>query len=102
VLAALGEYAPRLTDRVMENTMIEIQQTDEPLFGNPKDGLYRSADSSLTERGGYSGHVAESSLYTKAALHPLAAGAALALGVGALIALAGRTRTHQDRPYRSA
>ena len=49
---------------------------------NPKESLYRSADASLSERSGYDGHVAESSLYTKASLHPIAAGAVLVAGLG--------------------
>ena len=86
-MAVVGELAPRLTDLVMENTMIEIQKTDEKVEGQPKDSLYESSDASLTERGGYSGHVAESSVYTTASLHPVAAGAALAVGLGAAFAV---------------
>jgi short-subunit dehydrogenase len=81
-ISAIGNYAPRLTDRVMENTMIEMQRTDELVRFNSKEGLYQSNDASLRERGGYSGHVAESSLYTKASLHPIALGA-IAVGIGA-------------------
>jgi hypothetical protein len=98
MLSAMGEYAPRLTDMVMEKTMIDIQQTDERAGKNPKEGLYGSSDASLTERGGYDGHVAESSLYTKASLHPLAAGAALAIGVGAVIALTNHLRAGNAVP----
>ena len=93
LLSTMGEYAPRLTDMVMEKTMIDMQQTDEPLNINSKEGLYHSLDESLTERGGYSGHVSESSIYTKASLHPLVAGAALALGVGTVIAMANHFRS---------
>jgi short-subunit dehydrogenase len=90
-ISAMGTYAPRMTDRLMENTMIDMQRTDELVRFNAKEGLYRSADDSLRERGGYEGHVAESSIYTKASLHPLAVGA-IALGVGAAAAYAlGRT-----------
>lgn len=89
-ISALGEYAPRLTDLLMENTMISLQKTDEPVAGADKEGLYKPADASLSERGGYKGHVAESSLYTKASLHPVATGAAIAVGLGAAYAV-GRT-----------
>ena len=83
MLSMMGEYAPRLTDRYMEAVMIDSQKGDEPAGDNWVEGLHSSADSSLTERGGYPGHVAESSLYTKASLHPLVTGAAvLALGAG--------------------
>jgi len=80
-LAALGEYAPRVTDKVMEMTMFDLQKSDESPT-HEKEGLYDSADNSLRERGGYSGHVAESSIYTKASLHPVITGAAITLGIG--------------------
>lgn len=80
-LSSLGEFAPRLTDKAMEMAMFEIQKTDEPP-SNEKEGLYDSRDSTLRERGGYSGYVAESSLYTKASRHPVITGAVVGLGVG--------------------
>jgi short-subunit dehydrogenase len=87
MLSAMGEYAPRLTDIYMENVMIEGQKTDRQANGRGKESLHRAPDASLTERGGYDGHVAESSLYTKASLHPVATGAALAVGIGGAYAL---------------
>ena len=87
MLSAMGEYAPRLTDIYMENVMIDAQMTDRKANGRAKESLHRPADSSLTERGGYDGHVAESSLYTKASLHPVATGAAIAVGLGGAYAL---------------
>lgn len=83
-LSLVGEYAPRLADKYMEAVMIDGQKTDEPAKGSADDGLYESRDSSLRERGGYDGHVSESSLYTKASLHPLLTGAAVALGAAGL------------------
>lgn len=87
LMAMLNGYAPRLSDTYMENVMLESQKTDKPVNGRSKESLWESHDDSLTERGGYEGHVAESSLYTKASLHPaiagtVAAGAALAVGAG--------------------
>jgi short-subunit dehydrogenase len=87
MLSLAGEYAPRLTDKYMETMMIEAQKSDKPQDFNPNEGLYESLDDRLQERGGYEGHVAETSIYTKASLHPLittaATGAALAaLGAG--------------------
>jgi short-subunit dehydrogenase len=94
-VSLFGEYAPRLTDIAMENTMIDIQKTDEPNFGNPLASLHEPKDDSLRERGGYDGHVMESSIYTKATLHPLittaATGAALvALGAGVAYLVSNR------------
>ena len=93
MLSSVGEYAPRLTDLYMEKMMIEAQKSDEAGDGRLLDGLWESHDSSLNERGGYDGHVAESSIYTKAALHPViagtvAAGAAMALGAGLAYSMA--------------
>lgn len=82
MFSMLGKYAPRATDKVMEMTLFDIQKTDQPAGERPKESLYDSNDSSLEERGGYDGYVAESSLYTKASLHPVITGAAVALGVG--------------------
>ncbi|MBC7901278.1 MAG: SDR family oxidoreductase [Saprospiraceae bacterium] len=80
----MGKFAPRTTDMIMEATMIEMQKSDKPENGRSMESLYYSPDGSLTERGGYEGHVAESSLYTKASLHPITTGAAVALGIGGL------------------
>jgi len=85
VFSTMRKYAPRTTDIVMENTMIDMQKTDRPDNGISREGLYESQDASLKERGGYTGHVAESSLYTKATLHPKLTTAAVALGLGGLI-----------------
>jgi short-subunit dehydrogenase len=85
MLSTLGRFAPGLTDAYMESAMIEGQKTDEPAFSRPFEGLYAPHDPRLAERGGYEGHVAESSFYTRASLHPLITGSALALGVGGLI-----------------
>lgn len=83
-ISVSGKYAPRLTDKVMEAALFDIQQTDRPSPEGRTDGLY-DASEDLRERGGYDGHVAESSLYTKASLHPLITGALL---LGSSLALA--------------
>ena len=64
--------------------MIKQQQSDRPARASEENGLYRSSGD-LKERGGYAGHVAESSLYTRASLHPVLTGSAL---VGAGLAVA--------------
>ncbi|HKQ52976.1 MAG TPA: SDR family oxidoreductase [Pyrinomonadaceae bacterium] len=84
VMSASGNYAPRLTDKVMEAALFDVQQTERPKPEGRKDGLH-DATHDLRERGGYEGHVAESSVYTKASLHPLVAGAIL-LGSGLALA----------------
>lgn len=87
-----SESAPAVTDKLMEATLIDWQQTDKPADNYPTEGLYESKDGSLRERGGYSGHVSESSLYTKASLHPVITGAALALGAGLAFSLLRRNQ----------
>jgi len=87
-LAAFGYYAPRVTDKVMEATMFDLQKSDQPRSANRKDSLHGPSEDGL-ERGGYPGHVAESSAYTKASLHPLWT-AALIAGVGLVIAASSR------------
>jgi len=83
-ISVSGKYAPRLTDKVMEAALFDIQQTEEPSPENRKDGLYEASED-LRERGGYDGHVSESSVYTSASLHPLVVGAVL-LGSGLALA----------------
>ena len=90
-LSVLGHSAPGLMDTVMETVFTPLMKKDgaaRPLGQNSLDG----PAGSLRERGGYEGHVMESSLYTAAALHP---GRALltAAAVGAGLALASRARS---------
>ena len=80
-----GKYAPRLTDIVMEAALFDVQQTEKPSSEDKHQGLYE-ASGDLRERGGYEGHVAESSLYTKASLHPLVTSAVVLLGSGIALA----------------
>lgn len=91
-----GKYAPRLTDKVMEAALFDIQQTEKPSPAGRPDALYEAAHD-LRERGGYEGHVAESSLYTKASLHPFIT-SALLLGSG--LALAAWWRASNGRNTR--
>ena len=84
-ISMMGKYAPRVTDLYMESNMIDSQKTDKPAKVRTVEGLYESKDARLHERGGYEGHVAESSIYTKVTLHPIVAGSVLALGVGGLV-----------------
>jgi short-subunit dehydrogenase len=80
-LSAAGHYAPQITDKVMEWTMFDLQSTDKPSSSHQDNALYQPSGP-YAERGGYEGHVAESSLYTTASLHPLIAGGLLLAGAG--------------------
>ena len=86
-----SESAPGVTDKLMEATLIDWQQTDKAADNYLTEGLYESQDSSMRERGGYSGYVSERSLYTKVSLHPVITGAAVALGVGLAYRLINRS-----------
>lgn len=99
-LSLAGEYAPRVMDKVMEAAFIPMQQKDEPPRADRPDSLHAPSGDDGRERGGYEGHVAESSVYTKASLHPLLTGAAI-FGAGLLLAgflpLNGRRRPPDDK-----
>ena len=72
VMSALGYFAPRLLDTFMEWTMFTLQQTGRPARTHTEDALFHPQPASgLRERGGHPGHVLESSLYTRASLHPM-------------------------------
>jgi NAD(P)-dependent dehydrogenase (short-subunit alcohol dehydrogenase family) len=83
IFSALGHWAPRITDRMMERSLFGMQQTDRPERNRDDHGLIHSA-SDLRERGNHEGHVAETSVYTAASLHP-AVVAACAAGVGLVV-----------------
>lgn len=84
-LSESDHFAPGLTAKVMEATLFDLQKSDRPIQKDRGDSLYTPSEDGQ-ERGGYPGHVAESSVYTKASLHPIVTGAFVA-GVG--LALAG-------------
>ena len=83
VLAQASHYAPGLTDKVLGAMAFDAQKSDRPRPVNRPDSLYAPlADGE--ERGDYPGHVAESSVYTRATLHPFITGSLIAgLGLAA-------------------
>ncbi|HEV3146012.1 MAG TPA: SDR family oxidoreductase [Gemmataceae bacterium] len=87
----LGKLAPRLVDRIMEARMFDWQHSEEP--AHPRADNLFEAGPDLDERGGHPGHVLESSISTKAALHPLLT---FALAVGAGVLLAGLAASRQE------
>jgi NAD(P)-dependent dehydrogenase (short-subunit alcohol dehydrogenase family) len=82
-VSIVGRLLPRLTDLVMERTMSRLQLTDRPAGDRNRHNLFAPGDDG-DERGGYPHHVAESSLYTQAMLHP-AASMLLLLGIGTAV-----------------
>jgi hypothetical protein len=91
-LSVASFLSPRGTDMYMDSIMFDSQQEDR-LSSSPHTGLDQPS-SSLLERGGYSGHVAESSLYTKGSLHPLVVGGLFAVGVGLAYAATRKFRSN--------
>jgi short-subunit dehydrogenase len=88
MISASGTYAPRMTDRMMERNLFDMQQKDGP--PSRRDSLFAPSED-LAERGDYDGHVMESSVYTKASLHPWITGALMiGAGIAAAAALLGR------------
>jgi short-subunit dehydrogenase len=95
VLVEAGHHAPRLTDKLMEAAMFDLQKSERQKPENRSDSLYQpSVDGD--ERGGYPGHVAESSVYTKASVHPFIAGTLIA-GLGLAAFAAWRAFSDQKR-----
>ncbi|MCA1616510.1 MAG: SDR family NAD(P)-dependent oxidoreductase, partial [Acidobacteria bacterium] len=78
-LSVAGENAPGLTDAAMGATMFDLQRSDQPKPRDRDDSLHAPSRDG-EERGGYPGHVAESSLYTKAAMHPFVTGTIVFVG----------------------
>lgn len=101
-LSALGYYAPRVTDVVMEKTMFDQQRTDRPAGGPRRNALYEASED-LRERGQASRdrYVLESSSYSAVMRHPLLTTLAVA-GAGALIATLASAKATNGSPQRRA
>jgi short-subunit dehydrogenase len=89
-----GRFAPRLADLYMERWTFDSQSTATPVNGR-NDNLYSAMPDDGGERGrNWDGPTRESSVYTRAALHPRATAAIIAgvsLGLGAAAALRARS-----------
>ena len=85
-MAALGYHAAGLMDTIMEKVFVGQQKKESPPRFREQSGL-DNPSGHLEERGGYEGHVAQSSLYTQASLHPVLAGAAALASAGLAAAL---------------
>jgi short-subunit dehydrogenase len=95
------KYAPRITDRYMEAVLFGQQQTKQPTPRNRQDGLHWTMQNGgPQERGHYGeiGHVAESSVYTQAAMRPWMTTALL--GVAGVAGIAMAALLTSDQPMR--
>ena len=81
-------FMPRLTDYIMEHTMMEKAQSSASLPADRQnEALFRQQGREGKVHGDYTGHVMKSSAYTRTALHPGAA-ALIATGLGVAAAAA--------------
>jgi short-subunit dehydrogenase len=96
MLAESGQLAPRLTDKIMHAMMFDVQKSDRQKPPAREDSLYAPIEDG-DERGDYPGHVAESSVYTKASKHPLITGSVIAgLGLAAFAAWRSVSSNNSD------
>jgi short-subunit dehydrogenase len=105
LFSVMEQLAPRLTDLYMEKAFFSKQQTSRPAHRNGDNdrGLHHAGRGG-SQRGGYEGHVAETSVYTQASLHPWLTTAVIGVvsfGVAALVAAATRPVPRRNR-YGSA
>ena len=89
VMSAFGRQAPRAMDRLGETVFMREEQRDEPPR-NPEGTLDRPGTGGRVH-GDHPGHVMKSSLYTRAARHPLVTTLALAAAGTAVVGLLGAT-----------
>ncbi len=98
VFTTMETFAPRLGDKFKERTSFSGSRSTRP--ARHADTLHAPRPNDGSERGGYEGHVMESSLYTAAARHSgkWMLGAA-ALGIGIALASRARSADAGDREY---
>ncbi|RUR31658.1 SDR family oxidoreductase [Vreelandella nanhaiensis] len=88
LMAALGHCAPRLMDKIMSAKIIEQQQTNKP--EHRRHFALQEPATDMRERAPYSRHVAKTSLYTNASMHPVLTTTVLAGALIGIVALAER------------
>jgi short-subunit dehydrogenase len=98
LISMMGRYAPRLTDKAMEWLFFSAQHSSRPKESRGATGLHETGGG-MDERGGYRGHVAESSVYTQVSKHPVLTGAAIAGAGFALAALWRKSQNGEHRPH---
>lgn len=95
VLSAIGRHAPRLMDW-MGTRLPPHELRDEP--PRHPDGTLHHAGEGGHVRGDQPGHVMKTSLYTRAALHPVATGALVAaVGLAAAAWIGNETARNRSR-----
>ena len=90
MIAAMGRFAPRTTDALIERTLFD-QQKDKSGKIQSLDSLYRPTRDGLAN-GPYDGHVRRTSLYTKTTLSNVTRALPF-IAVGAVLAASARWNT---------
>ena len=98
-IAEINHFAPGLTDMIMAHAVAPSTESGHPPLRGHDESILDQPSERLTTVGNYPGHVAGVSLYTKAAMHPLLASAAV---IGAGLGLAALARKAPHRPVRMA
>jgi hypothetical protein len=94
LMSTTNKYAPGAMDWLEAKTGVAQQKQEGTRAVDPAGSLHRPNAPHAKVRGSNPGHVMETSLYTRATLHPVLAGVAAATGLAAAIALvASRSRT---------
>ncbi|HVL72673.1 MAG TPA: SDR family oxidoreductase [Beijerinckiaceae bacterium] len=98
-IALFGNLFPRLTDFVMEKTMVRAQKSDVPPRPGRRDNLYQPR-SDADERSPHTTTHRKTSLLLEAQLHPAAAAFVTLAGAGLALAylFGGRGRRRSERP----
>ena len=100
MISAMGNLAPRFTDRYMEATMFDQQKSDDK--PSRKNILHKPYRKEGAERGDYPGYVMKSSAYTQSKLHPVRTALTLAaLGLGAAVVFGGEGNERSQGQSRS-
>ncbi|MBJ6142580.1 SDR family oxidoreductase [Hymenobacter sp. BT559] len=87
LMSTTNKYAPGVMDWVEAKTGVAQQKQEATRAVDPAGSLHRPNGPHAKVRGSNPGHVMETSLYTRATLHPVLAGLAAATGLAATIAL---------------
>jgi short-subunit dehydrogenase len=95
IVSLFGNLAPRFTDKLMESSFFDVQQSDRVEDKDKEEvhSLY-GPTTGLKERGGRGSYVSESSLYTQASLHPFVTGAVIAVAGFTLASIFRGTLPH--------
>jgi short-subunit dehydrogenase len=93
--SVMAKASPRLMDHLLRRFVFKQQRTGRPARQQSLDSLYQPSID-MMEREGQRGHVWESSLATKASLHPKTAGMLLA-GAGLLLTALWRRSASRAR-----